>query len=155
MRGLTGSSRAEESRRRLRGPPSRAAPQLRPVGGGRKSGKQGRGPGTLPPAPRPRLPSPRARPRLAWPRPLGVDALPGLGWTPGRPLPAFASSPRPRPPARPPATRRVRARPSFSPPPGVAPALAGTRALCFPLRGSPSREPAGLPAFRRGLNASR
>lgn len=137
--GIDGLTAGGGSGRRLPGPASEAAPQPRPVRGGRKSGKQGRGPGTLSPAPRPRPPSPRARSRLAWPRPLSVDALPGLGRTPGRPLPAFASSPRP-----PPVPRRACAPPA----PSVAPAFAGTRALCFPLRDSPSCEPAGLPASR-------
>lgn len=67
MRGLTGSPRAEKAGGGSGKPASGAAPQLRPVRGGRKSGKQGRGPGTLSPAPRPRPPGPRARSRLCFP----------------------------------------------------------------------------------------
>lgn len=94
---IDGLTAGRGSGRRLREPASRAAPQLRPVSDGRKSGKQGRGPGTLSPAPRPRPLRPRARSRLAWLRPLDVDALRGLYQTPGLPLPAFASSSRPQP----------------------------------------------------------
>ena len=109
VRGLTGSPRAEKAGGGSGKPASGAAPQLRPVRGGRKSGKQGRGPGTLSPAPRPRPPGPRARSPHAWPPPHGGDPQPGRRGTPGRPLPAFASLPRPDTTTPAHASARVRA----------------------------------------------
>nr|BAB24406.1 unnamed protein product [Mus musculus] len=79
VRGLTGSPRAEKAGGGSGKPASGAAPQLRPVRGGRKSGKQGRGPGTLSPAPRPRPPGPRAVPASPGPAPSGRRP-PGVGW---------------------------------------------------------------------------
>ncbi|XP_076791002.1 uncharacterized protein LOC143442436 [Arvicanthis niloticus] len=144
VRGLTGSPRAEEAgggSGDLRAEPLRSSGRSEVEGRvGNRGGDRARSRQRRAPA----LPARERVPASPGPAPSASTPSRGLAGLQGALFP-----PSPLRPAPPPVPRRACAPPA----PSVEPAFAGTRALCFPLRDSPSCEPAGLPASRTQAQA--